>query len=246
MTIEKRGNMRILVVNDDGIFATGISHLARMATNLGEVWVVAPDQQCSAMSHRITVYGTLEVKQVDFPVAGVQAYGVSGTPADCVKVGVKYLMTEKPDIVLSGVNHGYNVGLDILYSGTVGAAMEALLHGIPAMAFSKEMNDNYDVVDANLLSITKELLSHTIQRNEIWNINFPGCTMSEFRGVLYNRIPAQSQFYLDNYERSDMENNSFSLSLKGMRITDAEEGTDMRAVLDNYISVGKVRSSILI
>lgn len=237
--------MRILVVNDDGISATGISHLAKMAAGLGEVWVVAPDQQCSAMSHKITVYGTLEVKQFDFSEASVHAYGVSGTPADCVKVGVKYLMEHKPDIVFSGVNYGYNVGLDILYSGTVAAAMEALLHGIPAIAFSKEMDDNYDVVDANILSITKDLLSRPIQKNEIWNVNFSGCTMSDYRGVLYDRIPAQTQFYLDNYERSAIENNDFRLTINGRRVTDAEEGTDMRAVLDNYISVGKVRSSIL-
>ena len=222
-----------------------ISHLAKMAAGLGEVWVVAPDQQCSAMSHKITVYGTLEVKQFDFSEASVHAYGVSGTPADCVKVGVKYLMEHKPDIVFSGVNYGYNVGLDILYSGTVAAAMEALLHGIPAIAFSKEMDDNYDVVDANILSITKDLLSRPIQKNEIWNVNFPGCTMSDYRGVLYDRIPAQTQFYLDNYERSAIENNDFRLTINGRRVTDAEEGTDMRAVLDNYISVGKVRSSIL-
>jgi 5'-nucleotidase len=147
--------------------------------------------------------------------------------------------------VFSGVNYGYNVGLDILYSGTVAAAMEALLHGIPAIAFSKEMDDNYDVVDANILSITKDLLSRPIQKNEIWNVNFPGCTMSDYRGVLYDRIPAQTQFYLDNYERSAIENNDFRLTINGRRVTDAEEGTDMRAVLDNYISVGKVRSSIL-
>ncbi|CUH91696.1 5'/3'-nucleotidase SurE [Herbinix luporum] len=237
--------MRILVVNDDGVFTSGISHLAKMAAKLGEVWVVAPDQQCSAMSHRITVHGTLDIKQVDISVPGVHAYGVSGTPADCVKVGIKYLMPEKPDIVFSGINFGYNVGLDILYSGTVGAAMEALIHGVPAMAFSKEMNDNYEVVEANLLSITKELLNRPIKSNEIWNINFPSCTMSEFRGVLYDRIPAKEQFYLDKYVRMELENSNFRLTIDGVRNTAAEEGTDMRAVLDNYISVGKVANNIL-
>lgn len=237
--------MRILVVNDDGIQAPGIRYLAKMAAELGEVWVVAPDQQCSAMSHRITVYGSIDVKQEAYSVAGVHAYRVNGTPADCVKIGIKHLMPIKPDIVLSGINHGYNVGLDILYSGTVGAAMEALLNGIPAIAFSKEMNDNYDVVDANLLSITKELLNHTIHKNEIWNVNFPGCTLSELRGVLENRIPAQTQFYLDNYIKMDLEDSDFRLSTNGIRNTKAEEDTDMRAVLENYISVGKVSNSIL-
>ena len=104
--------MRILVVNDDGIEAAGIVRLAAMAKELGEVWVVAPDAQCSAMSQRITVRGELQLqKRDDFPVDGVEAYSLSGTPADCVKVAVEYLMKEVlPDIVFSGINKGYNVG----------------------------------------------------------------------------------------------------------------------------------------
>ena len=133
--------MRILVVNDDGIKAPGIKRLVQMAAGLGEVWVVAPAAQCSAMSHRITVRGDLEVKPYDFPVTGVTAYSVGGTPADCVKVALGCLMTEKPDIVFSGINAGYNVGRDILYSGTIGAAMEALCWGVPAIAFSVAEED---------------------------------------------------------------------------------------------------------
>jgi 5'-nucleotidase len=237
--------MKILVVNDDGIHATGIYHLAKMAAKLGEVWVVAPDQQCSAMSHRITVHGTIDIIQENFSVEGVHAYSVSGTPADCVKIGINHLMPQKPDIVMSGINYGYNVGLDILYSGTVGAAMEALLNGIPAIAFSMEMNDIYDVVDANLIPITKDLLNRTIQKNEIWNVNFPGCTLSELRGVLDNRIPAQAQFYTNNYIRNDLGDSNFRLNANGVKNTYADEGTDMRAVLENYISIGKVRNNIL-
>lgn len=105
--------MRILVVNDDGIKAPGIKRLVQMAAGLGEVWVVAPAAQCSAMSHRITVRGDLEVKPYDFPATGVTAYSVGGTPADCVKVALGCLMTEKPDIVFSGINAGYNVGRDL-------------------------------------------------------------------------------------------------------------------------------------
>ena len=237
--------MRILVVNDDGIEAEGIRQLAKMAKELGEVWVVAPDNQCSAMSHRITVHGAIDVKKVDYSLEGVHAYKVGGTPADCVKIGIKYLLASKPDIVFSGINYGYNVGLDILYSGTVGAAMEALLNGIPAIAFSKEMNDNYDVVNEHLLSVTKMLLSRSIEKNEIWNVNIPGCNKSEFKGILEDRIPAQEQHYLDNYESTELEDGSFQLEADGIFNKDAEEGTDMRAVLDNYISIGKVRNAIL-
>ena len=237
--------MRILVVNDDGIQADGIHHLAKMAVNLGEVWVVAPDQQCSAMSHRITVYGSIDVKKEQIPVDNVHAYRVYGSPADCVKIGIQYLMPEKPDIILSGINDGYNVGLDILYSGTVGAAMEGLLNGVPAIAFSREKNDNFEVVEKYLLTITKELLSRPIAKNEIWNVNFPGCSAKECKGVLEDRIPAQEQFFLDNYERTEIEDGNFRLMASGIRNTNAAEGTDMKAVLDRYISIGKVVNNVL-
>ena len=103
--------MRILVVNDDGIEAPGIRKLAELARQFGEVTVAAPKHQCSGMSHRITVDAGLEIARVDFPVEGVEAYSIDGTPADCVKVAISNIMKEKPDIVFSGINRGYNIGL---------------------------------------------------------------------------------------------------------------------------------------
>ena len=186
--------MRILVVNDDGIKAPGIKRLVQMAAGLGEVWVVAPAAQCSAMSHRITVRGDLEVKPYDFPATGVTAYSVGGTPADCVKVALGCLMTEKPDIVFSGINAGYNVGRDILYSGTIGAAMEALCWGVPAIAFSVAEEDECEVLNTYLEPVAKELISKTLPQNEIWNVNFPGCTLEEYKGILWDRIPDQNAY----------------------------------------------------
>ena len=196
--------MRILVVNDDGIKAPGIKRLVQMAAGLGEVWVVAPAAQCSAMSHRITVRGDLEVKPYDFPATGVTAYSVWGTPADCVKVALGCLMTEKPDIVFSGINAGYNVGRDILYSGTIGAAMEALCWGVPAIAFS--------VAD---------------------------------KGILWDRIPDQNQYYRDNYKRTDRPDGSCIFSAAGLPETEAADGTDAGAVLSNYISIGTIKNMII-
>lgn len=237
--------MRILVVNDDGIQAEGIHRLANMAKELGEVWVVAPDSQCSAMSHRITVCGNLTVKPAVIPVEGVKAFSVSGTPADCVKVALAHIMPEKPDVVFSGINNGYNVGIDLLYSGTVGAAMEGILNGIPSIAFSTEGNGIYDVVDAYLYPVAKELLEKKLPANEIWNVNFPGCSLSELKGILRDRKPAQSQFYLDHYEKSEHSEGSIELYSAGVPITEGIEGTDIDAVLKNYIAIGKVKNAVL-
>lgn len=237
--------MRILVTNDDGIRAEGIARLARMAKELGEVWVVAPKEQCSAMSQRITVHADLMVRPETFPVPGVHAYSVDGTPADCVKVALMYLMPQKPEVVFSGINFGYNIGFDIAYSGTVGATMEAIMQGVPALAFSNEGNGNYEVAEAHMLAVTKDLLNRKIAPNEIWNINFPGCGLAKYRGILEVEQTAQSQFYLDHYERQDDADGSFRLSAAGIPVTEGEEGTDMRAVLDGYISVGKIQSMLL-
>lgn len=237
--------MRILVVNDDGITAEGIRRLAACAIKFGEVWVVAPAKQCSAMSQRVTVRGEMGVRKVDFPIAGVKAYSVDGTPADCVKVALRYLLPQKPDIVFSGINEGYNAGQDILYSGTIGAAVEALSNGIPAIAFSNEMNGIYDVVEAYIEQITRELLMQKLPVNALWNVNFPGCSLKEYRGILKNRILAGHQFYLDNYIKTDSGDESFVLEAQGIPVTEAEEGTDIRAVLDRYISIGIIRIDAL-
>lgn len=154
-----------------------------MARNLGEVWVVAPSGQCSAMSQRISVFGTLDLQPVpDYPVEGVWAWTVSGSPADCVKVALACVMPEKPDLVFSGINQGYNVGTDILYSGTIGVTMEALANGIPAMAFSTENGEDLRVADAWMLPLVRELLEQPIHPWEVWNLNFPSCDPDCLRG----------------------------------------------------------------
>lgn len=241
-----RKQRTILVVNDDGIDAEGIRRLTAMAKELGEVWVAAPAKQCSAMSQRITVRGDIIVKKVAFPVAGVQAYSVDGTPADCVKVAMMHLLLEKPDVVFSGINCGYNVGYDIAYSGTVGAAMEALMQGIPAIAFSNEANGIYEVADHYLLPVAKELLEREISREEIWNVNFPGCPLADCQGIRETDVISQSQFYLDHYDREDCDDGSFRLSARGIPVTETmEKDSDMRALLDHYICIGKIRSNVV-
>ena len=150
--------MKILVVNDDSIHAPGIALLAKAAMELGEVTVVAPANQCSAMSQRITIRGDMRVDKVqDFPVPVKAAYKVDGTPADCLKIAMQYLLEEKPDYVFSGINDGYNAGFDIAYSGTLGAAFEAVMNGVPAMAFSNAMHSPLDIPETYLVDITMQV-----------------------------------------------------------------------------------------
>ncbi len=238
--------MRILIANDDGIDSRGLHRLAFLAKELGEVWVAAPHSQCSAMSHRISVFDCLDVKkEPEFPVEGVQAFHVTGTPADCVKVALEYLMPRKPDLVFSGINHGYNVGLDILYSGTVGAAMEALVNGIPAMAFSNDTNDDCRISDHYLIPIVKDLLGREISGHEIWNINFPKGDPEKVKGILTDRFTASKSAYKNVYTPVEERDGTVRLSITGIRQEGAEEGSDMAAVLAGYISVGKVESALL-
>lgn len=236
---------RILVVNDDGIQAEGIRRLAAAAAGLGEVVVAAPKDQCSAMSHRITVFRPMEVKRVDFPVDGVAAFQVDGTPADCVKAALAGLMPQKPDFVFSGINHGYNVGADILYSGTVGAAMEGLLFGIPAIAFSGERDGGYEVTDQWLAPIAKELMETDPGPGRIWNVNFPGGSPARIKGVRRDVKPSRHPFYRDYYERTEEKDGVFYLKPAYTASTEAEPGSDVQAVLDRYIAVGTVQNTVL-
>lgn len=238
--------MRILVVNDDGIEAAGIIRLAALAKELGEVWVVAPDAQCSAMSQRITVRGELQLrKRADFPVEGVEAYSLSGTPADCVKVAVEYLMKDQlPDIVFSGINKGYNVGYEIAYSGTVGATWEAISKGIRAIAFSVDMEEDYAVTQAHWSEVTRELLTKDITSHEIWNVNFPGCSLADYKGIQWDTVPAKTQYFLDHYDAEEISEDCRRLTLVGIPINGAPAGTDISALMDGYISVSKIQSTI--
>src|ERR687894_513976 len=151
--------MRLLCTNDDGILAHGLECLVQAATPIGEVTVVAPDREQSATSHSLTLHHPIR------PVArGERRYQVDGTPTDCVMLAVEALMPERPDFVLSGINHGQNMGEDVLYSGTVAAAMEGLSLGVPAIAVSYAGGDlRADVsrLDEQVASLS-ELLRHIV------------------------------------------------------------------------------------
>lgn len=240
--------MKILVVNDDSIHAPGLALLAEKAMALGEVWVVAPAHQCSAMSQRLSIRTALRVEKVDFPVPVRGAYQVNGTPVDCVKTALQYILPERPDFVFSGINAGYNVGFDIAYSGTLGAAFEAVMNGIRAIAFSSTMGKPLDVAREYLEPIARELMDRELLPGEVWNVNFPSVEPGSLKGILYNRTIAPMQFYSENYEAQTQPDGSVVLMGRGVPLGEdasAPEGSDVKAVLDGYIAVGKVKSAVM-
>ena len=214
--------LKILIANDDGIRSEGIAKLARAAASFGTVWVAAPEHQCSGMSVRLTISekSQMAVYRYDFPVPVEAAWSVDGTPADCVKVALNALLPFRPDIVLSGINDGLNAGLDVAYSGTIGAATEAAMHGVPG-----------------------ELLEKPLGRGEIWNVNFPTCPLCDCRGILYERFPEKQSYYENYYECVREENGVRYLSpvAKVLHADAVTDGSDIHAVLNGYVSIGKVR-----
>ena len=233
---------RILITNDDGIGSDGLRRLVEAAVKLGEVWVVAPEKECSAMSHRILLREPIDVHPYDFPVAGVKAFSTSGTPADCVRFGLLNIVKGSVDVVLSGINFGFNCGSDLQYSATVGAAMEAASVGVRAIALSEGMGDCHEVTDDCLDEILQTYIDEELPFNQILNINFPWCKRSEFKGILTDRIVARNAFYHDTYVEEPLPDGGIRLRVSGEYYEDASLSTDVRAVIDGYISIGMVRN----
>ena len=241
---------KILVTNDDGIMADGIIRLARAAKEFGEVWVVAPKEQRSAASHSITLHTHIDIYPQEFPVEGVHAFACSGMPADCVRVGCRMLVPQGPDLVLSGINYGYNSASDLQYSATAGAAFEAVFLGIPGIALSEGADPYYkgtspchEAADAFLRDILAELVTKPYLPGRIWNVNFPFCPLSECKGVLWDRKVSASSFFYDRYVKTeDRPNGGIRCRVEGIYNEEGEEGTDFMALVNNFVSVGLVQN----
>ncbi|MDT3699955.1 MAG: 5'/3'-nucleotidase SurE [Thermincola sp.] len=167
--------MLILISNDDGIFAPGINALRRALEQLGEVVVVAPDRQRSTTGLGITIHKPLRAEEITFPDSKSKGYAVNGTPSDCVKLGLQALLTEKPDLVVSGINQGENLGTDVLYSGTVSAALEGVINDVPAIAFSLASHEERDFTEAADFSgkFVKLVMQKGLPSETLLNVNIP-------------------------------------------------------------------------
>ena len=231
---------RILITNDDGIEASGIIRLAEAARAFGEVIVIAPETERSALSHSITIRDPIDLFPHAFPMPGVTAWACSGTPSDCVRIGLLWLLPQAPDLVLSGINNGWNVAGDIQYSATVGAALEAARCGIPAIALSEPFDGDRMVTDCFLARILADLQDERPGPDAILNVNFPA---GPCRGTLTGRTVSAGSMHRGVYRLMEKRPDGM-LRLKSDSVpdSDCEAGTDFRAVLDGYISIGVVRN----
>jgi 5'-nucleotidase len=228
----------LLCTNDDGILAHGLDTLAKAASTLGEATVVAPDREQSATSHSLTLHHPVRAVE-----RGERRFQVDGTPTDCVMLAVEALMPSRPDFVLSGVNHGHNMGEDVMYSGTVAAATEGVMLGIPSIAISfagGELHADPDLI-ADQVDVLAKLLRHltslaSIPRDTLLNVNMPPLRAKEIRGVRLTRLGRR--VYSDSLMRlKDPRGRDIYWIGGGSASWSGPEDSDFRAVRDGYISV---------
>lgn len=227
----------ILVTNDDGIYAPGIKALWRAMSEIGDVTVVAPENEMSAVGHAITLSDPLrvdEIKRSD----GFTGYAVGGTPADCVKIGVQSILSESPDIVISGINIGENTGTSIIYSGTVSAATEGTMLDIPSVAISLDTTSNPDFTGAMTAAktVVKKVLEKGLPKKTLLNVNVPAINASEIKGI---RITEQGNvLYRDTFERREDPRGKVYYWMTGEKLDpDTESEKDHKTVSEGYISV---------
>lgn len=235
--------MKILVSNDDGIYANGINALVKELVKEHEVYVIAPDAERSAAGHSLTLHTPLRVKEIDMDNGVKAAWAISGTPSDCVKLGLNIILDEQPDLVISGINHGPNLGSDILYSGTVSAALEGAIHGCPSIAVSLASDSGAyeDFVCPAIVvsSIVKKLGNVKIPKKSILNVNVPGLCWNHLAGYEITRLG--TKMYTDTYEkRIDPRGKVYYWMAGEIITTKEEEGTDIQAIRNNKISITPV------
>jgi 5'-nucleotidase len=221
---------RILVTNDDGVFSEGIKLLAEALSEIAEVVVVAPDREQSATGHSLTLHRPLRMQQIEENV-----YSVDGTPTDCVNLGVLWLLEEMPpDLVVSGINFGFNLGDDVTYSGTVSATFEGTLLGIPSVAFSQEVGEHFSFAVAARFarSFVELLFSHELPRDLLFNVNIPA---GKIDGVSITKL-GRRVYKQSVVEKTDPRGRRY-FWIAGTPEWQSDRGTDHEAVSSGKISI---------
>lgn len=231
----------ILVTNDDGILAKGLRTLAEQMVKFGEVVIVAPEKAQSGMGHAVTIGDVLRMTPVNFDVDGVdQAYATTGTPVDCVKLAIYSILKGRtPDLLVSGINHGANSSINVIYSGTMSAALEGAVEGIPSIGFSllnHDLNADFSVCRKVVDSVTKSALENGVPNGTCLNVNIPDVPPEALKGI---KICRQAKaFWEDAFEsRKDPSGNEYFWLTGVFNNQDKGEDTDEWALEHGYVSV---------
>ena len=228
----------ILVCNDDGVTAPGIQALIDVVKPLGKVVAVAPDKPQSGMGHAITINATLrntKIRSED----GLEVYSCSGTPVDCIKMGVNVILDRKPDLVVSGINHGSNASINVIYSGTMSAAIEGCLEGIPSIGFSlldHSIDANFEAAKHYASIIARKTLDQGLPQGVCLNVNIPKLSKSEISGIKICR-QARANWEEEFDERKDPSGNAYYWLTGVFKNYDQGRDTDIWALSNNYVSV---------
>ena len=233
----------ILITNDDGITAPGILALIEVMSEIGDVLVVAPDKPQSAMGHAITINNTIYLNKISKENASITQYSCSGTPVDCVKIAVHEILKRKPDLCVSGINHGTNSSINVIYSGTMSAAVEAGIEGIPAIGFSLldfAWDANFEDVKSFVKKITLKVLEKGLPEGVILNVNLPKLKEHEIKGIKICR-QAKAQ-WVEKFDKRKTPQGKDYYWLTGDFVNqDKGEDTDDWALENGYVSVVPVQ-----
>ncbi|MEN8187126.1 MAG: 5'/3'-nucleotidase SurE [Bacteroidota bacterium] len=229
----------ILVTNDDGITAPGIRALIEVMNEIGEVVVLAPDSPQSGMGHAITLDTTIYCDKISIDEGPQSEFRCSGTPADCVKMAVSEILPKRPDLCVSGINHGNNSSISVIYSGTMSAAIEAGIEGIPAIGFSLldyAWDANFEVLKKYIKKIALEVLENGMPDGVVLNVNFPKVENANFKGI---RVCRQARAnWVEEFDKRINPQGKEYYWLTGKFINlDQGEDTDVWALENDYISV---------
>lgn len=230
----------LLVTNDDGITAPGLRHLINILTTIGEVFVVAPDKPQSAKSHAITIEDPLHFDPIIIDPNGTQKeYKCSGTPVDCIKLGTRLILDRKPDLCISGINHGSNAAINVLYSGTMGAAIEGGIQGIPSIGFS--LLDYSHKASLNhttnpIKKIVKSVLQNGLSPGVVLNVNIPSIEKSPIQGIKICKQAASNWSEKFEQRTSPMGRNYYWMS-GDFLLHEVTENSDAWALENGFISV---------
>lgn len=228
---------KILITNDDGIHAPGIKHLCNALKEHAELTVVAPSHEQSAVGLSITIRAPLNIRKVEL-ANGIPAWSVSGTPADCVKLGLKVILDEKPDFLISGINRGTNSGRNVLYSGTVGGAIESVMQDVPAIAFScYDFKDtDYAAAEQFIPAIIQHTIKYALPRGTLLNVNFPSHTVGPIQGFRMTR--QGMQYWVDHPSKREHPVEGHSYYWLGARLAqfDEHEESDISWLNKGYIT----------